>query len=230
MNIDPDLDTMASNLSSNVKREVAKYIDVYNKKNVDILNQFPLVKSLRCQIAKYENDYVAGLKTLQEKFEMLEKKQKSQAHLCKSRAIRSSRDGSPQCWASYAEAKNFASQIDIEEKKIWLQWSKMNPLPQNIPSHPQKFYRGNGWTSWYDFLGLEENRVSLTVTEIDNKTSSVKDIKTVTIASEKKAIPYGAESEMQQNDIIKTNNSINLNTIRINKYILRYICYIVFIS
>ena len=54
MNIDPDLDTMASNLSSNVKREVAKYIDVYNKKNVDILNQLPLVKSLRCQIAKYE--------------------------------------------------------------------------------------------------------------------------------------------------------------------------------
>ena len=52
--MDTHLDKMVSNLSSNVRNEVAKYIHMCNKKTDDALNQLPLVKSLRRQLAKYQ--------------------------------------------------------------------------------------------------------------------------------------------------------------------------------
>ena len=56
MSSDQYLDKMVCNLSNNVKMEVAKYINIVNKKNENILNQLPLVISLREQLAKYKNN------------------------------------------------------------------------------------------------------------------------------------------------------------------------------
>ena len=234
MSSDQYLDKMVCNLSNNVKTEVAKYINIVNKKNENILNQLPLVISLREQLAKYKNNNYEDLKILQEKVAILEKKQRTQGYLCKARSLKlnidpncSQTNWAPKCmdrkyytkkkptkryfptehWASYEEAKTFASKMNIKDKKIWLQWSKMNPLPRNIPPFPQKEYLDKGWNNWWDFLGLENNRVSLTVTEMNDENSSKKDIKKVIIATTEQNTLGGFGPDIRQNDIIKTNRS-----------------------
>ena len=84
--MDTRLDKMVSNLSSNVRNEVAKYINMCNKKTDDALNQLPLVKSLRRQLAKYQHNYGDEIETLRNRVVILEAKHKAQAFLCNSRA------------------------------------------------------------------------------------------------------------------------------------------------
>jgi len=223
--MDTRLDKMVSNLSSNVKKEVAKYIHMCNKKNDDALNQLPLVKSLRRQLAKYQHNYGDEIETLRNRVVILEAKHKAQAFLCNSRAGGERGGGgcnlqwAPRCsmrktfareddqgvrgeesLLSYEDAKKRVSEMTNKEKKIWLQWAAL-VLPENIPPNPEMVYQGNGWVNWQDFLGLRDNRVSLTVTEMDNNEggASEKDIKKVTIDTTKILLSTQAEKYLQQN-------------------------------
>jgi len=148
--MDTRLDKMVSNLSSNVKKEVAKYIHMCNKKNDDALNQLPLVKSLRRQLAKYQHNYGDEIETLRNRVVILEAKHKAQAFLCNSRAGGERGGGdcnlqwAPRCSTrktfareddqgargeesllSYEDAKKRVSEMTNKEKKIWLQWAAL---------------------------------------------------------------------------------------------------------
>jgi len=226
--MDTHLDKMVSNLSSNVKKEVAKYIHMCNRKNEVVLNQLPLVKSLRKQLAKYQNNYVDEMETLRKRIVILEAKQKEQVCLCTARADKTMSGGeivysnlqwAPRCnvrktfacdgdhnnpeqlsWPSYEDAKKCASEMTNKDKKIWLQWATL-VLPENIPPNPQMVYQEDGWISWHDFIGLRDNRVSLTVTEMvnDEVGGLDKDIKNVTMDTTKNLLSAHSEEYSQKN-------------------------------
>ena len=42
--------------------------------------------------------------------------------------------------------------MNFQNQKEWLAWSK-SKRPSNIPSDPNRYYRGSGWVSWPDWLG-----------------------------------------------------------------------------
>ena len=124
-----------------ITKVMAKYMNAM-KKNDNILNQLPLVKNLREQIAHYEKNYENEIKNLRKKVEKLEKTQRTQSYLCRTRSRkvynilkepqniswapkcknRKSFDGdvlvhnclSKSSLTSYEEAKKFASTMSEE--------------------------------------------------------------------------------------------------------------------
>ena len=55
----------------------------------------------------------------------------------------------------YAEGREFCGLLGLKSQREWCEWSKSGQRPSNIPSHPDKVYRGKGWVSMMDFLGFE---------------------------------------------------------------------------
>ena len=51
------------------------------------------------------------------------------------------------------EAREYIRKIGIQDTKEWNQYLKSGNKPDNIPAHPDRIYKGKGWTDWYDFLG-----------------------------------------------------------------------------
>jgi hypothetical protein len=45
--------------------------------------------------------------------------------------------------------------LELKSKKGWWEWSKSGQRPSDIPTSPDKVYRGDGWVSWPDWLGSE---------------------------------------------------------------------------
>eukprot|EP00947_MAST-08B_sp_MAST-8B-sp1_P000770 g770.t1 len=56
---------------------------------------------------------------------------------------------------SFEDARNTVRQLRITSKKEWKEWSKSGQRPSNVPSHPEKVYKGNGWVSWPDWMGYQ---------------------------------------------------------------------------
>ena len=55
-------------------------------------------------------------------------------------------------WLSYDEAKKIVIKLKLKSNKEWKTFYKTNSI-SNIPSTPNKVYKGDGWISWADFLG-----------------------------------------------------------------------------
>ena len=49
--------------------------------------------------------------------------------------------------------------LNLKSKKEWKEWSKSGERPPDIPSSPDRDYKGKGWQSWGDFLGFNEGYV-----------------------------------------------------------------------
>ena len=56
---------------------------------------------------------------------------------------------------SYAQAKEHAREQKISSYSGWQQYCKSGNMPDNIPSHPERTYKGKDWTTWPDFLGTD---------------------------------------------------------------------------
>ena len=54
---------------------------------------------------------------------------------------------------SFTETREYVRKIGIQDTKAWNQHLKSGNKPDNIPAHPDRVYKGEGWTDWYDFLG-----------------------------------------------------------------------------
>jgi hypothetical protein len=58
----------------------------------------------------------------------------------------------------FAVARAYARKLELRSKKEWKEWSKSGQRPSNIPSHPERTYRDDGWISYPDWLGYGSER------------------------------------------------------------------------
>jgi hypothetical protein len=58
-------------------------------------------------------------------------------------------------WRSFTEARSLARGLELKTWKGWAMWSKSDQRPSDIPAHPGRTYRDDGWVSWPDWLGSE---------------------------------------------------------------------------
>jgi hypothetical protein len=53
----------------------------------------------------------------------------------------------------FAAGRAYARKLKLGTQREWVGWSKSGQRPSNIPSHPEKVYRDDGWISYPDWLG-----------------------------------------------------------------------------
>ena len=59
-------------------------------------------------------------------------------------------------WRSFEDARGYIRGLGFKAKKEWEEWSsKSGERPRDIPSTPNRVYKGKGWLSWGDFLGYD---------------------------------------------------------------------------
>ena len=59
-------------------------------------------------------------------------------------------------WRSFEEARDYVRGLGLKSKEEWWEWIKSGQRPSDIPSNPDRVYKGKGWLSWGDFLGYDE--------------------------------------------------------------------------
>ena len=57
---------------------------------------------------------------------------------------------------SFTEALGYARSLGLKSLMEWREFVKSGEKPSDIPSYPDRFYKGKGWKSWGDFLGYNE--------------------------------------------------------------------------
>ena len=63
-------------------------------------------------------------------------------------------------WRPFKEARKFVRSLQLKNMREWRQYRKSNKKPDDIPSHPEKIYKNNGWKDWVDWLGNENRTYS----------------------------------------------------------------------
>jgi hypothetical protein len=63
----------------------------------------------------------------------------------------------------YDEAREFAVSLNLKNQTEWFKFTKMNTLPLDIPTNPQRTYKNKGWVSFGVWLGT--GRVATASTE-----------------------------------------------------------------
>ena len=58
-------------------------------------------------------------------------------------------------WRSFEEARGYARSLRLKSKKEWQEWRKTKERPPDIPSSPDRVYKGKGWIGLADFLGYK---------------------------------------------------------------------------
>jgi hypothetical protein len=58
----------------------------------------------------------------------------------------------------YDEARAFVNPLGLKSVQEHQAWAKSSNRPPDIPSHPDRAYAGQGWTSWGDYLGTGNYR------------------------------------------------------------------------
>ena len=56
-------------------------------------------------------------------------------------------------WRGFEEARDYVRSLGLKSQKEWQEWSKSGNRPPDIPSHPERDYKGEGWKGYVDFLG-----------------------------------------------------------------------------
>lgn len=55
----------------------------------------------------------------------------------------------------FEDARDFVRSLGFKLHKEWVEYSKSDKKPTNIPASPQQTYKKIGWLSWGDFLGTK---------------------------------------------------------------------------
>ena len=63
------------------------------------------------------------------------------------------RAGWKQTYLPFNEARDFVQSLDIDTNRTWKIYCKSGQKPTNIPGHPQRIYKDEGWSSIGDWLG-----------------------------------------------------------------------------
>jgi len=60
-------------------------------------------------------------------------------------------------WLPFAEARAFVRSLGLKSRTAFDAWWSKNK-PQDIPSHPDRVYAGEGWAGWGDWTGTGNRR------------------------------------------------------------------------
>ena len=63
-------------------------------------------------------------------------------------------------WRPFKEAREFVRSLQLKNMREWRQYRKSNKKPDDIPSHPEKIYKNNGWKDCVNWLGNENRTYS----------------------------------------------------------------------
>ncbi len=66
-------------------------------------------------------------------------------------------------WRPFQEARHLAHSLRLWGIRAWDEWCTTSARPHDVPEHPDRVYKNEGWAGWRDFLGkisLEENAAS----------------------------------------------------------------------
>lgn len=58
----------------------------------------------------------------------------------------------------YDECKKIVHQLGFQNNIEWRKYCGSGLKPSNIPSNPDLTYKNNGWTNWYDFLNIFQEK------------------------------------------------------------------------
>ena len=61
---------------------------------------------------------------------------------------------------TFEDARAYVRTLGLKGQKEWSAWSKSGARPHDMPSSPQRTYASSGWTSWGDFLGYADGKVT----------------------------------------------------------------------
>jgi len=53
----------------------------------------------------------------------------------------------------FKEARNYARSLGLNSQGEWLEWTKSEDKPDNIPANPRQVYKNKGWNGFGDWLG-----------------------------------------------------------------------------
>ena len=56
-------------------------------------------------------------------------------------------------YRSFSEARNFSHSLKLPSKAKWVEFSKTDKFPLNIPEKPENLYKNHGWIDYRDWLG-----------------------------------------------------------------------------
>ena len=59
----------------------------------------------------------------------------------------------------FEDAREYARSLKLRTYKEWLLFIKKQGLPKNIPTNPDKAYKGKGWRGVADWLGTTDQRI-----------------------------------------------------------------------
>ncbi len=62
-------------------------------------------------------------------------------------------------WRPFEEAKKFVRSLKLKNQDEWMEYSKSDERPSDIPTNPHNAYKNDGWKSLGDFLGNWRTRV-----------------------------------------------------------------------
>eukprot|EP00947_MAST-08B_sp_MAST-8B-sp1_P006651 g6651.t1 len=55
----------------------------------------------------------------------------------------------------FTSARAIVRRLRLTSLKEWQEWSKSGQRPSNVPSHPDRAYKGKGWVSYPDWMGYQ---------------------------------------------------------------------------
>jgi hypothetical protein len=61
-------------------------------------------------------------------------------------------------WRPFQEARAFVRGLSVQGEKQYRIWAKSAERPHDIPAHPDRVYQTNGWKSWGDWFGTQNNK------------------------------------------------------------------------
>ena len=56
-------------------------------------------------------------------------------------------------WLSFENARSYMQNLGLKSQKEWKEWCKGDNRPENIPTHPHKIYKNEGWINYGNWLG-----------------------------------------------------------------------------
>jgi hypothetical protein len=59
---------------------------------------------------------------------------------------------------SFEEARDHVHSLGLKSYSDWRKWCNSGSRPNDIPSHPESYYKGKGWVSWGNWLGTGKRR------------------------------------------------------------------------
>jgi len=67
----------------------------------------------------------------------------------------------PKNFLPYKDALRFSKKLKLKNSKEWYDFRKSDKMPLFIPHNPHQYYKGKGWTNWYDWLGNSKKQPTM---------------------------------------------------------------------